>query len=127
MPFVRISLMEGKPAAYRQAIGSAIHQAMVDTINIPEQDRFQVIIEHKPDGLIYDPSYLDIQRSDDIIFVQITMRFGRTVEQKKALYARICELLAESPGVRSQDVFINLIEVAIENWSFGDGIAQYVS
>jgi phenylpyruvate tautomerase PptA (4-oxalocrotonate tautomerase family) len=119
--------MEGKSAAYRQAVGAAIHQAMVDTINIPEQDRFQVITEHKPDGLIYDPSYFDIQRTDDIIFVQITMRFGRTVEQKKALYARICELLVESPGVRSQDVFINLVEVAIENWSFGNGIAQYAS
>jgi phenylpyruvate tautomerase PptA (4-oxalocrotonate tautomerase family) len=48
MPLVRISLREGKPAAYRRAIGEGIHRAMVETINVPAQDRFQVITEHSP-------------------------------------------------------------------------------
>ncbi len=127
MPLVRISLREGKSAAYRRAIGEGVHTAMVETINVPLLDRFQVITEHSSDDLIYDPRYLDIQRSDDVVFVQITLNAGRTVDQKRALYARIAELLAEKPGVRPQDVLISLVEVPRENWSFGNGEAQYAS
>ncbi|MGH2593517.1 MAG: tautomerase family protein [Anaerolineae bacterium] len=125
MPLVRISLREGKSADYRRAIGDAVHRAMVETINVPAADRFQVITEHSPDNLIYDPGYLNIDRSDDVVFVQITLNAGRTTEQKKALYARIAERLAENPGMRPQDVLIHLVEVARENWSFGNGEAQY--
>ena len=125
MPLVRISLQEGKPAAYRRAIGDAVHRAMVETINVPALDRFQVITEHPSEGLIYDPTYLGIERTGGIIFVQITLNAGRSTEQKRALYARAAELLAESPGVRPQDVLISLVEVARENWSFGNGEAQY--
>ncbi|MBI1892906.1 MAG: tautomerase family protein [Candidatus Rokubacteria bacterium] len=127
MPLVRISLREGKPAAYRRAIGETVHRAMVEAVNAPPLDRFQVITEHPADGLIYDPAYLGIERTDDIVFVQITLNAGRTVEQKKALYARIVELLAENPGIRPQDVLISLVEVPRENWSFGEGVAQYAS
>ena len=125
MPLVQISLREGKSAAYRRAIGENVHRAMVETINVPALDRFQVITEHSPDRLIYDPTYLGIQRTDEVIFVRITLNAGRSTEQKRALYARMTELLAESPGVRPQDVLISLVEVARENWSFGNGQAQY--
>ena len=125
MPLVQISLREGKSAAYRRAIGENVHRAMVETINVPALDRFQVITEHSPDSLIYDPTYLGIQRTDEVIFVRITLNAGRSTEQKRALYARMTELLAESPGVRPQDVLISLVEVARENWSFGNGQAQY--
>ncbi len=125
MPLVRISLREGKSADYRRAIGDAVHRAMVEAAGVPALDRFQVITEHSADSLIYDPTYLDIQRTDDIVIIQITFNAGRTLEQKKALYARIAELLAENPGIRPQDVFVNLVEVAKENWSFGNGVAQY--
>jgi len=125
MPLVQISLREGKSAAYRQAIGESVHRAMVETINVPALDRFQVITEHSPDSLIYDPTYLNIQRTDDVIFVQITLNAGRSTEQKRALYARMAELLSQSPGVRPEDVLISLVEVARENWSFGNGQAQY--
>ncbi len=125
MPLVRISLRVGKSAAYRRAIGEGVHRAMVETINVPPLDRFQVITEHSSDDLIYDPRYLEIERSDDVVFVQITLNAGRTVDQKRALYARIAELLAETPGIRPQDVLINLLEVPRENWSFGNGEAQY--
>ncbi len=127
MPLVRISLRVGKSAAYRRAIGEGVHRAMVETINVPPLDRFQVITEHSSDDLIYDPRYLDIQRSDDVVFVQITLNAGRTVDQKRALYARIAGLLAEKPSVRPQDVLISLVEVPRENWSFGNGEAQYAS
>ncbi|HSD21236.1 MAG TPA: tautomerase family protein [Anaeromyxobacter sp.] len=125
MPLVRISLRAGKPAAHRIAIADAVHRAMVETINVPAQDRFQIVTEHDAAGLIYDPSYLGISRTDDLVVVQITLNAGRTVEMKKALYARIAELLATSPGVRREDVLVSLVEVAKENWSFGNGVAQY--
>ena len=125
MPFVRISLRQGKPASHRGAIADGVHRAMVETIKVPPLDRFQVVTEYDQAGLIYDPSYLDIPRTDGIVFVQITLNAGRTVEMKKALYARIAELLAADPGVRKEDVLISLIEVQKENWSFGNGIAQY--
>ena len=125
MPLVQIWLREGKSDAYRQAIGESVHRAMVETINIPSLDRFQVITDHSPDSLIYDPTYLGIQRTDEVLFVQITLNAGRSTEQKRALYARMTELLSQSPGVRPQDVLISLVEVARENWSFGNGQAQY--
>ena len=125
MPLVRISLREGKSAEYRRAVGDAIHRAMVETINVPPLDRFQIITEHSADNFIYDPNYLDIARTDDLIIIQITLNVGRTTELKRALYARIAELLAKSPGVRPQDIFVSLVEVPRENWSFGNGIAQY--
>jgi phenylpyruvate tautomerase PptA (4-oxalocrotonate tautomerase family) len=125
MPLVRISLRAGKSQAHRTAIGDAVHRAMVETINVPAQDRFQIITEHDAAGLVYDPSYLGISRTDELVVVQITLNAGRTTEMKKALYARIAELLAASPGVRREDVLVSLVEVAKENWSFGNGVAQY--
>jgi 4-oxalocrotonate tautomerase len=127
MPLVRISLRQGKTAEYRQKIGDGVHRAMVEAINVPAQDRFQVITEHTADGLIYDPSYLGIQRTDDVIFVQITLNTGRTVDQKRALYKKITELLEKDPGVRPENVVINLVEVVKENWSFGNGLAPYAT
>jgi phenylpyruvate tautomerase PptA (4-oxalocrotonate tautomerase family) len=97
---------------------------MVKAIGIPEGDRFQIITEHNTD-LVYDPDYLDIKRTDGIVIIQITLAPGRTVEQKKALYKTIAEFLAAEQNVRTEDVFINLIEAPRENWSFGNGVAQY--
>jgi len=125
MPLVRISLRQGTSPEYRKAIADGIHQAMIDAMAIPADDRFQVITEYAPENLIYDPRYLGIERSNKVVFVQITLSAGRKPGQKRALYKRIVELLGKSPGVRPQDVLVNLVEVAWENWSFGNGEAQY--
>ena len=127
MPLVRIDLRQGKTPEYRLKIGDTVYRAMRETINMPEHDRFQVITDHAADGHLYDPSYLGINRTDDVVFIQITLNAGRTLEQKKALYARIAELLAIEPGIRPEDVLINLVECAKEDWSFGNGIASYAS
>jgi 4-oxalocrotonate tautomerase len=127
MPLVRIALRKGTKSEFRRAVSDSIHRAMVETIKVPEQDRFQVITEHDESGLIYDPSYLGISRSDGLVLIQITLNAGRTLELKKTLFARIAQLLHESPGVRPEDVFVSLVEVPKENWSFGNGIAQYAS
>ena len=125
MPLVRISLREGKSEQYRTAVADGVHRAMVEGAAVPEQDRFQIISEHPPSGLIYDPTYLGIQRTNDIVMVQITLSTGRKLAQKRQLFKRMAEILAENPGLRPQDLMINLVEVAWENWSFGNGEAQY--
>lgn len=125
MPLVRIALREGKSPVYRRAVGEAVHLAMVEAIGVPPLDRFQVITEHAAGDLVYDPTYLGIERTDAVVFVQITLNAGRTTDQKRALYARMTELLAKDPAIRPQDVLISLVEVPKENWSFGNGEAQY--
>ena len=125
MPLVRIDLRAGHSPAVRRQVGDAVHQAMVETLGIPPDDRFQVITEHPAEGLVYDPRYLGIERSDGVVFIQITLNAGRTVAQKRALYARLADLVAERAEVRRADVLVSLVEVARENWSFGDGVAQY--
>jgi len=125
MPLVRISLMQGKPVEFRSKVGEIVYQTMVDTINVPPKDNFQIITEHDEHGLIYDPEYLNIPRTDGIVMIQITLNDGRTVDLKKAFYKRLAERLHEELGIRIEDVFISLIEVRKENWSFGNGVAQY--
>ncbi len=126
MPFVRISLRQGTSAEYRKAIGDGVHKAMIEALAVPPADRFQVITEHPPEGLVYDQQYLGVDRSDAVVFVQITLSTGRKPQQKRLLYKRMAEILAESPGLRPQDLLINLVEVSWENWCFGNGEAQYM-
>ena len=127
MPLVRVSLRKGKPAAYRKAVLDGIYQAMISTFSVPNEDRFMVINEHDEADFSYSPTYFDIKRTDDLIIIQLTVSNTRGVEQKKALFRRIVDNLKENPGVRPEDVFINLVEVDPANWSFGHGIAQYVA
>jgi 4-oxalocrotonate tautomerase len=126
MPLTRVSLRRGKPPAYRKAILEGLYQAMRETFNVPEGDRFMTVTEHDQDDFVYGADYLGIQRSDDLVIIQITVSNTRNVEQKQKLYRRIVERLTESPGLRAEDIFINLVEVLPENWSFGHGEAQYV-
>jgi 4-oxalocrotonate tautomerase len=125
MPLVRISLREGKSEEYKKALGDGVHRALVEAMDAPAQDRFQVITEHPASGLVYDPTYLGIERTDDIVIVQITLSTGRKLAQKRKLFKRIAEVFAEKPGLRPQDLMVSLVEVAWENWSFGNGEAQY--
>jgi 4-oxalocrotonate tautomerase len=124
MPLVRIDVRKGKDAAYRQEIGRIVYEALVG-VGVPKDDRFQVITEHDADGFLFDPDYIGIHRTDELVIIQITWNEGRNPDQKKALYKAIADGLHSRLGLRREDVFINLIEVKKENWSFGNGIAQY--
>jgi len=124
MPLVRIELRKGRDATYRGEIGRIVHEALV-SVGVPKDDRFQVISEHEPPNFVFDPTYLGIRRSEDLVIIQITWNEGRTVEQKKALYQAIADGLAGKLSLRREDVFVSLVEVKKENWSFGNGIAQY--
>ena len=126
MPLTRVSLRRGKPAPYRKAILEGLYQAMRETLDVPEGDRFMTVTEHDQDDFVYGADYLGIQRSDDLVIIQITVSNTRPTAQKQKLYRRIVERLTENPGLRPEDIFINLVEVLPENWSFGHGQAQYV-
>ena len=125
MPLVRISLVKGKPEVYRRKVGDAVHRALVEAIQVPALDRFQLLTEHEPGDLVYDSMFLGIARSSDLVIIQITLSSGRTLEQKRALYRRIADNLGAAVALRPEDVWINLVEVAKENWSFGNGVASY--
>lgn len=125
MPLTHISMRAGKPKAYRQAIFDSLHRAMRETFNVPEDNQFITINEHDAANFRYGASYLGISRSDDLLYIQISAANTRTVEQKKELFRRIAQLLGESPGIRPEDVLVNLVEGAKENWSLGHGLAQY--
>lgn len=125
MPLVRISLRRGKPAAHLAALRNGIYAALRETFDVPENDRFILIHQHDVAEFDFDPHYLGIERSDELVIVQIACSSTRTVAQKQAFYRRVAENLAADPGLHPGDVFINLLETTKENWSFGDGIAQY--
>jgi len=125
MPFVRIDLSRGKSPEYRRTVGDVVYDAMIQTINVPANDRFQVITEHPAEELIIDRTYLGIERSADCVLIQVFLNEGRTTELKKAFYRAIADGLNQRLGLRKQDVFITLVEVKKENWSFGNGEAQY--
>jgi 4-oxalocrotonate tautomerase len=125
MPLVRVSLRAGQSDEYKKAIGDGVYQAMIEVFSVPVEDRFVVVSEHSESEFQFSRTYLDIARSDDLVIIQITANNTRTVEQKKAFFARIAELLSINPGLRKEDLFISLVDVPKENWSFGNGIAQY--
>ena len=125
MPLTHISMRAGKPEAYRQAIFDGVYRALRDEFNVPEDNAFMTIREHEAANFRYGASFMGIERSDDLVFIQITANNTRSVEQKKALFRRIADLLGESPGLRPEDVFVSLVEVDKANWSLGNGLAQY--
>lgn len=127
MPLVRIALIKGKGDGFGKRIGDITYRTMIDTINVPVNDNFQIITEHNHNTLIYDKSYLGISRTDNIVIIQITLNEGRTVDLKKHFYKTLVDQLHRELGIRMEDVFINLVEVNKENWSFGGGVAQYAS
>jgi phenylpyruvate tautomerase PptA (4-oxalocrotonate tautomerase family) len=125
MPLVRIDLRRNPDPDFARRAGEVVYAAMRAAINVPEHDNFQVLTEHDAGHFVYDAQYLGVARTDALLIVQITLNEGRTLEQKKQLYRAIATGMHERLGVRPEDVFINLVEVKKENWSFGNGIAQY--
>lgn len=126
MPFTRISLLRGKSPDYLQALSDNLHRAMVETFDVPPTDRFQAIHQLEPNELVFDRTYLGGPRSDDYVFFQITIGKPRSTEVKKAFYRRLVALLADAPGLRPEDVMVNIVTASREDWSFADGIAQMI-
>ena|ERR1700757_3802141 len=125
MPLVRVDLPNSIEPERRGLIGDIVYQAMADVLNVPDGDKFQIIAAHDAASLRIDPAYLDIDRSAKAFIIDITLNAGRSVELKRQFYATVAERLNAEADVRPQDVLIVLTEVAKENWSFGNGEAQY--
>ena len=126
MPMVRIDVLQGFSTAERRSIGDCVQRAMVETLGVPDRDRFQIISEHEPGGLEFNRSYLDIDRSARFVLVNVTLSAGRSTEAKQAFYARLAELLGEEIALRAEDLAIVLTENERPDWSFGRGEASYV-
>lgn len=124
MPLIHISLRAGKPEAYRQAIFDGLYHAMREALEVPLDDQFMTITEHDAANFRYGAAY-GVSRTEDVVYIQITVFDTRTAEQKKALFKRTAELLGDNPGIRPENVFINVLESAKENWSVGRGLAQF--
>jgi phenylpyruvate tautomerase PptA (4-oxalocrotonate tautomerase family) len=125
MPLVRIDLVSGKSKDYQQQVGEVVYQSLLYVFNVPEHDRFQVITEHPLEQMPFDRDYQGVHRTDDCIFIQITLNNGRDVELKKRFYKAVADGLHQAVKLRREDLFISLVEVPKENWSFGNGEAQY--
>jgi len=127
VPLVRIDLIEGKSEQYRAQVGEIVYQTLVDVLSVPQHDRFHVITQHSKSSQPFDRDYLGIHRSDDCIFFQITLNSGRSIELKQRFYRTLADRLHDGVKLRKEDVFISLVEVPKENWSFGNGDAQYAT
>lgn len=124
MPLIHISMRAGKPEAYRQAIFDSLYRAMREALGVPEDDQFMTISEHDAANFRYGNAF-GVVRSDDLVYIQITVFDTRTAEQKEVLFRRIAQLLGDKPGIRPEDVFVNVLDSAKENWSVGHGLAQF--
>jgi phenylpyruvate tautomerase PptA (4-oxalocrotonate tautomerase family) len=121
MPFARIDLAQGKPPEYRATVGDVVYEGIVGILKAPDGDRFMVIGEHAPENFVFDPNFLDIKRSPDLIYIQVTSTVGNTKEQKLAFFRHMADELNRRLGVRREDVFISLVFVDRDDWSFGNG------
>ena len=126
MPLARIDLIKGKASHYRRTIGDVVYKAMVEILKAPENDRFQVINEHDAENFVYDPTFFGIERSADVVFVQLTLAEGCTLEQKRRFYKQVVDELNQRLKLRREDVFISLIGTGRDDWSFGNGDSSLV-
>jgi 4-oxalocrotonate tautomerase len=127
MPLIRISMRRGRPASEPAAIVDGVYKALRETFEVPENDLFAIVHQHDADEFVFDAHYFGFDRTAGLVMIQITIANTRGVTQKKRLYAAIAANLAREPGLKPDDIFINLVEVKREDWSFGGGIAQYVA
>ncbi|MGH8779715.1 tautomerase family protein [Paraburkholderia sp.] len=126
MPLVRINLSKDASPETVRAVGDVIYDAMIQFANVPKDDRFQIVTRHAADELIYpEAGYLGISYTPGIVFIQVTWNAGRSTEVKKAFYRAVADGIHAKAGIRKEDVWISLVEVDKENWSFGNGEMQY--
>jgi phenylpyruvate tautomerase PptA (4-oxalocrotonate tautomerase family) len=125
MPLVRVSVDRSREPAEIKAISDGIYAALAEAVGVPKDDKFQIFTSHSEESLIYSKDYLGIERTSGFLVIQIFFNSGRTLDQKRKLYKTLADKLSADPGIRKEDIFVNLVEVPKENWSFGNGIAQY--
>ncbi len=126
VPLVRIDVVKGWPETELRAISDSVHRALVETLDVPERDRFQIVTEHAAERFMFDRSYLDVERSERFVFVHVTLAAGRSTEAKQRFYALLDELLVDEVRLRPEDLGVMLVENGRQDWSFGNGLASYL-
>lgn len=126
MPFARISLARGKSRDYLRALSDELHASLVASFDVPPDDKFQVIHQHDPDEMIFDPHYMGVDRSPDLVFITLTTGKPRSTETKRRFYKTLVDRLAARPGIRPDDVMVVINTAQRDEWSFGKGLAQMV-
>ena len=126
MPLVRIDLDKSAPAERGRIVGEAVYDAMISVASVPADDKFQIVTRHDAGAIVYpEAGYLGVTYTTDLVIIQVTWNQGRSIEVKQAFYQKVADDVASKAGVRKEDVFISLVEVPKENWSFGNGEMQY--
>ena len=121
MPLVRISVLQNKSDSYREAVADSVNEAVLDTLNFPPDDRYQLV-----QGITSQDFELQ-EREGDRAVLELTMRAGQAQEDKEAFYARVAELLKQDPGIPPENLMIVITENGEEDWSFRDGVAQFIA
>ncbi|GAB2899531.1 tautomerase family protein [Paralcaligenes ginsengisoli] len=124
MPFARISLARGKSRDYLRALSDQLHAALVESFDVPPNDRFQVIHQHDRDDIIFDPHYMDMDRSADLVYIALTTGKPRSTETKKRFFQTLARRLEANPGIRPDDIMVIISTSRRDEWSFGKGLAQ---
>ena len=128
MPLVTVTLRKGKSPEFLKKVGDAIHEALVNQAKIPVGDRFQVFHEVESGHIDADPAFAGsntVQRSEDLLIIQIVLNEGRTDVTKTAIYAEIAANLQKAADLQPDDLFISLVEVVKQNWSMALGVMTY--
>ncbi|WP_079708718.1 tautomerase family protein [Paraliobacillus ryukyuensis] len=126
MPFIRVSMVEGKSKKYKEKLAEGIYQSLRETFDVPKKDKFIVIHEHSKDNFFYGENYLDLKKTDDLVILQVFANNTRTIEMKQSLYQSITKKLGLQLALDKENLLIGIVEVGKENWSFGNGVAQYI-
>jgi phenylpyruvate tautomerase PptA (4-oxalocrotonate tautomerase family) len=121
MPFARIDLVKGKSPEYRDTLADVVYRGIIEVFKAPDGDRFIVVNEHTTENFVFDPHFLGIERTPDLVMIQVTSTVGNTKEQKLAFFRQIADQLNTRLKMRKEDVFINLVFIDREDWSFGNG------
>jgi 4-oxalocrotonate tautomerase len=119
MPLTQIFFKGDRPESFRRAVSEGVHRAMVEAYNVPASGKFHVVTQVKDADLFFDQTYAGVQRSSNFIFIQLTAANTRITDQKQAFFKRTAELLGQDPGIRTEDIAIDIVENAKENWFFG--------
>ncbi|GEK58495.1 tautomerase family protein [Marinococcus halophilus] len=126
MPLIRIDVIEGRTEEELQLLADAVHDAVVESFEVPENDRYQTINQHKPYEMYIEDTGLGFGRTNNIVVIQVISK-TRTAEQKKRLYKNVAGHLQSRCHINSEDVMISITDNTEADWSFGMGEAQFLN
>jgi hypothetical protein len=126
MPLLRFDLIEGRSELEVRTILDVTHEVLIETLKVPKRDRYQVVHEHKRSRIVVEDTGLGFTRSDNVLLLQVTSR-PRSREMKENFYRLLVERLATRCEISPNDVIVNFVTNADEDWSFGAGRAQFLT